>query len=119
RRGFPEATVPAVALRGSGRDRASHHAGRKGGDGVATAEPIRRVSREHPCPVCGKTKWCGFTPHFVICMRVPSDRQARNGGWIHPLDAARAIDLPPLPPQPAHEPASVERRDRVYRALLG
>lgn len=52
-------------------------------------------------------------------MRVPSDRQARNGGWIHPLDAARAIDLPPLPPQPAHEPASVERRDRVYRALLG
>ena len=86
--------------------------------GLAT-EPIRRVSRRHPCPICGKTKWCGVTSTFVICMRVPSDRPTQNGGWVHLLGPERPADLPPPPPRSGEPAAPVERRHRVYRELLG
>ena len=55
-----------------------------------------RVNRKHPCCICGKTDWCGTSPDGTLacCMRVKSDRPARNGGWLHSIAGAPS---PPLP----------------------
>ncbi|MGQ9512870.1 DUF3854 domain-containing protein [Thermodesulfitimonas sp.] len=51
-------------------------------------------------------------------MRVPSDRPTRNGGWVHLTDETFRGGAP-LPPRSADvPPASVARRDAVYRELL-
>jgi len=46
---------------------------------------VIRVSRRNPCPVCKAPDWCGITEDGVIavCMRVESERPAKNGGWTH------------------------------------
>jgi hypothetical protein len=50
-----------------------------------------RVSRSNPCPVCGRPDWCTLSTdgRTVSCMRIESDRQARNGGWLHATDGPR------------------------------
>jgi len=41
------------------------------------------VTKQSPCPVCGKPDWCGVHRDGAVrCMRVPSDKPS-NGGWIH------------------------------------
>lgn len=62
----------------------------------------RRVSTAHPCPVCGKPDWCGVHAdgRRAICMRVASDRPARNGGWIHSLADSVDVDRILSPPKP-------------------
>jgi hypothetical protein len=53
-------------------------------------------------------------------MRLPSDRPARNGGWIHQrLGVDGPAPRPALrrPAPPAVPIAPIEQRDRVYRAL--
>jgi len=51
--------------------------------------PLCRVSREHPCPVCGKPDWCSVTADggFCVCMRVAegSRKRSANGGFVHVL----------------------------------
>lgn len=49
-----------------------------------------RVTRQVPCPICHKPDWCTVTSdgQVACCMRVQSDRQARNGGWLHRMTAA-------------------------------
>ena len=42
-----------------------------------------RVSAKQPCEVCSKGDWCTFSEIWICCMRVKSDRMARNGGWLH------------------------------------
>lgn len=46
-----------------------------------------RVSKAHPCPVCGKPDWCLVGDDSVICMRSPSGKQLQfsdgSAGWIH------------------------------------
>ena len=63
-----------------------------------------RVSRRHPCPVCRKTDWCGYSEdgRLAICMRVPSDRPTRNGGYLHRLtdDPLPPVPVPPKPAKP-------------------
>ena len=56
-----------------------------------TATKWVRVNRHRPCPACAHTDWCGLSADgtLVCCMRVRSDRPARNGGWLH-----RTADLP-------------------------
>jgi hypothetical protein len=68
-----------------------------------------RVNRKHPCCVCGKTDWCGVSPDGTLacCMRVKSNRPARNGGWLHritvalPAHAPRVYAPPPKPVPPS------------------
>ena len=55
-----------------------------------------RVSKQQPCPICRKADWCTVADGIACCMRVPSDRKARNGGWIHRIGACP--DARPLPP---------------------
>ncbi|MFH1419617.1 MAG: hypothetical protein ABII12_15180 [Planctomycetota bacterium] len=46
-----------------------------------------RVSRLHPCPICGKADWCTVTTDksAACCMRIESGKRLRNGGWLHRL----------------------------------
>lgn len=66
---------------------------------MVTSRPVpwRRVSREHPCPICRHGDWCTVAPDgkAVCCMRAQSARPLRNGGFLHWL-----VDRPqrPLPP---------------------
>lgn len=54
------------------------------------------MNRQNPCPCCGHADWCGFTSKLALCQRVPSERQAANGAWLHELDREqRPLHLPP------------------------
>ena len=46
---------------------------------------LRRASKSHPCPVCGRPGWCSIFADGggAICMRVPSNRPTRNNGHLH------------------------------------
>jgi len=59
-----------------------------------------RVDRRRPCPICQKPDWCGVSAdgEVACCMRVQSDRPARNGGWLHRItDAPRPVPRYCLP----------------------
>lgn len=60
----------------------------------------RRVTRNEPCPICGKPDWCGVSADgaAVRCMRVESDRVS-NGGWVHRLgsEVAGVTVMRPVP----------------------
>lgn len=69
---------------------------------IPTRSKIMRVSRAHPCPICGKPDWCTYTEdgRLAFCMRVESDRTAGNGAYVHVLRA----DTPALPRRPISLP---------------
>ena len=48
---------------------------------------FKRVSREQPCPICGKHDWClvGSDKCVAICARVQSALQKGKAGWLHKL----------------------------------
>ena len=75
-----------------------------------TSRPIhwRRVSREHPCPICRHGDWCTVAPdgEAACCMRVESQKALHNGGWLHRL-VDRPLPRPLPPPRPRRqEPAA-------------
>lgn len=49
-----------------------------------------RVSQKTPCPICGKDNWCTYTEDGAsCCMRSPTNKPMKNGGWLHLPDAHR------------------------------
>lgn len=89
---------------------------------------IVRVSSKKPCVVCGKDSWCYYPDDgaWAGCMRVQegSVKQARNGnGYIHVLRDdhinRRQYVLNARETKQPFPPASAERRDAIYRDLLG
>lgn len=81
-----------------------------------------RVSGRNQCPVCGKPDWCLISQDgtAAICPRIRSDKQAGDAGWLHRLTADYRPRTPPPKPHGKQLPlAPVDRRDAVYRALLG
>jgi hypothetical protein len=58
-----------------------------------------RVTKQWPCPVCKKPDWCAIGEQFINCMRVQSDKDCRNGGWLHPKDENAIRHAPVLAPQ--------------------
>ena len=77
-----------------------------------------RVSRQVPCPVCGKGDWCtvSVATGAVCCMRVQSEHPAANGGWMHGGDGR----APGCPAAQAlcggHEDPALDA-DRWWRAV--
>ncbi len=61
----------------------------------------RRVTRRHPCPICGRTGWCAVTDNgeLCLCMRAESDWPAKDGmgGHFHRLAATLSVARPRLP----------------------
>ena len=82
-----------------------------------------RVTRHRPCPICAKPDWCGVSAdgEVACCMRLQSDRPARNGGWLHRLTDAPPPPVPreyvPRPPRgpPSDWPALLRRFGRDTR----
>lgn len=54
-----------------------------------------RVTRQHPCPICKKHDWCTMCSKYVCCMRVESPKPSKNGGWLHAIETAAPVQLPP------------------------
>lgn len=65
-----------------------------------------RVSRHHPCPVCGKPDWCSVSEDggVAVCMRTPSGKPSKNGGWVHRIGDGRPRAAPSAPPRRAKPP---------------
>lgn len=55
----------------------------------------RYVSKKFPCAVCGKPDWCAVGEKYICCMRVLSNKTARNGGYLHLIDGVKPASLPP------------------------
>ena len=75
-----------------------------------------RVSPKEPCRICKRVDWCCRGEIFDNCMRVESDRPAKNGGWLHKIDAtAPAYIAPPLR-RPVARPVNIDwnYRERQY-----
>lgn len=51
-----------------------------------------RVTKKHPCPICGKPDWCTYTADggLVLCMRQANDRPSKGqaGGWLYKIGNA-------------------------------
>jgi len=61
-----------------------------------------RVTKSNPCPVCNHGDWCRvFADGWAECMRVPSGKPAKSGGWMHRLGL--------LPPGPRRYVASTPK----------
>ncbi len=73
--------------------------------------PLVRVSRAHPCPICGKPDWCLVSADgaVAICPRTPEGalKDLGEAGYLHAVDPEREISLAHLPPVPDRTP----RRD--------
>jgi hypothetical protein len=51
---------------------------------MLAAKTWTRVTKQKPCPICGKPDHCGYGETVVHCMRVPSEWPDKNGmGWFH------------------------------------
>ncbi|KYH31320.1 hypothetical protein MOMUL_23910 [Moorella mulderi DSM 14980] len=89
-------------------------------------EGFRKASRREPCPVCGKTDWCGFNSYLCSCMRVSEGAFKHiilsNGqvAHLHRLEPGRVVPGKQWEEfiAPEVQPAPVEARDRVYRHFL-
>lgn len=62
-----------------------------------------RVNKKNPCIICGRFDWDTYSVELKLacCMRVKSDRPAKNGGYLHPLDGARVKFIPRPRPAPS------------------
>lgn len=70
-----------------------------------------RVSRQSPCPICGKFDWCQIGDYVVKCMRVESARMCTSGGWYHKNGSA------PIP-APRRAPVHIESGPTIPAAEL-
>src|SRR5256885_12968425 len=50
-----------------------------------------RVSKEHPCLICGKPDWCTVSDRGSCCMRIESGRPMKNGGWFFSFNERKPI----------------------------
>ncbi|WP_018085703.1 DUF3854 domain-containing protein [Desulfurispora thermophila] len=93
-------------------------------------EKFRRVSRARPCPICGRSDWCGYNSYLASCMRVAEGSfksiQLSNGQiaylhWLTQPDHAAENTQSRETNQATEQKtdlASVETRDRVYKDFL-
>lgn len=54
---------------------------------MSLLDDFPRVTRGHPCPVCGKADWClaRRDGSEAICQRIESRQRFRDAGWLHVL----------------------------------
>ncbi|AKX94353.1 hypothetical protein MOTHE_c15600 [Moorella thermoacetica] len=57
-------------------------------------EGFRKASRREPCPVCGKTDWCGFNSRSLSGITLPGCSWCRWANW--PLLRVMCLKAPSL-----------------------
>ena len=70
-----------------------------------------RVTADNPCPVCGRPDWCRIGTKSIHCMRLESQRPAKQGGWYHAINGATSAELPV-------EPTKKEKSDAELDAMF-
>lgn len=79
-----------------------------------------RVSRRHPCKVCGRADYCTFSADgsVCVCMRVESQRPSSNklGGWLHRIADPRPVQVTSLPKRPRPRVDWTEAARQMYRS---
>lgn len=74
----------------------------------------QRVTRSHPCPICGKPEWCSVSidGRLVACRRVERGGRTKTDkdGAAYYLHRLTGTDLPAQPP-PIPSGVAVERAD--------
>lgn len=68
------------------------------------------VTKEKPCPVCGKDDWCTIGDRAVLCQRTPSEHAHPNGGWYHFFEK--------LPERPQHVTAPKQAPRQIDAAKM-
>lgn len=74
-------------------------------------EKMQRVTKQKPCPICGKPDWClvARDGNAAICSRIQEGSRKRCGdaGWLHVVGTGQRIHVPkrgkrrvPEKPQP-------------------
>ncbi len=85
-----------------------------------------RVSRRHPCPICGKTDWCQISPDSAIvgCMRVAEGafktRDLASGEVCYYHRLIEAISPPPrrrLPPRDTLQSLDIPEARALYATV--
>ena len=82
---------------------------------------FQRVSKDRPCPVCGKSDWCLLAPDSTaaICARVESSRRCGQAGWLHWLRDRKPGQRQPrrivIPLHSAPPPAEVADMARKFQ----
>jgi ATP-dependent exoDNAse (exonuclease V) alpha subunit len=86
-------------------------------------QKLVRVRRKDPCPICNRPNWCSVSADraIAICMRVPSEYETKNGGFVHVLDPTIQNQQPiPVTVEVAqYKRAEIDRRHKVNQELLG
>jgi len=92
---------------------------------VFVSSGFARVSRKHPCEICGKPDWCVFTRdgEISICMRVSAGaiRVNRQGGFIHRNRSSSSVMIAGRVSsdiKASVERAPLEVRHAVYSELI-
>jgi len=68
---------------------------------------FHRVSRAHPCPICGKPDWCAVSRDGlrVLCNRISEGSRTRTAaGWLHDLEQPFRNLTPPSRPSASKTP---------------
>jgi hypothetical protein len=58
-----------------------------------TKKSWKRVTKSHPCTICGKSSYCSYTADAAMmnCTKVASDKPNKAGnGWLHFADGGKA-----------------------------
>ena len=54
-----------------------------------SGERLFRVSKRAPCPICGRSDWCGLSHDGAVCVCMREEQGAKkrsaNGGYVHVL----------------------------------
>jgi len=63
-----------------------------------------RVSKQYPCPICGKHDWCSIFQDGIcaICMRISAGaiKETLNGGFLHRLSNSKLPCIRTIPAKP-------------------
>ena len=85
---------------------------------IQSRSPLRAVTSQSPCNVCGKPDWCTRSEdgEVSICMRTSNGgKQTRNGGYFYlNVDPAERTAYV----RPDNPKTTVAQRDKAYSAFL-
>lgn len=80
----------------------------------------RRVTKQHPCPICGKPDWCLVSADgtAAICPRVSdgAEQEIRGSGWLHKVGGQPVTQLPAPPPARKRSTAELGALMQTYKA---